>query len=431
MKKYIVSIFVLLSFILHAQLPLTLRSSIDTALKNSYDIQIERNNFEISKINNSFGVAGGFPVVNAGAAGNKYTDHVSQNNNGVPGTETYSNNGNSVNADISASMTLFNGCKIIATKKRLNYLQKQNEITLNLQIQNTIAGVKMQYYDIIRQESYLATIRNSLEVSNKKLDIIKEKKMVGMASDVDMLQAKTDVSLAEQNLILQRSTVDQSKTELLSLMNAKNKNTFEVEDNITVDSTLVFEKILIDLKNNLQYLSAEQEVMISEQSVREISSQRYPSLKANAAYNYSKTNNDAGSVLMNKNTGPEAGLTLQIPIFNGFIYKSQRSVAELTLNNAKLQKESLLNSLTYRAVNLYQIYSTALQQIVSQQKTCTMSKQLVDLVMKNFQVNQATILDVKAAQSSLENASYLLVNLKYSAKIAEIELKELDYKLEY
>ena len=51
--------------------------------------------------------------------------------------------------------------------------------------------------------------------------------------------------------------------------------------------------------------------------------------------------------------------------------------------------------------------------------------------MQNFQVNQATILDVKAAQTSFEEAAYLLVNLKYAAKTAEIELKQLTYKLGY
>jgi outer membrane protein TolC len=60
-----------------------------------------------------------------------------------------------------------------------------------------------------------------------------------------------------------------------------------------------------------------------------------------------------------------------------------------------------------------------------------MSKKLVDVVMKNFQLNQSTILDVKAAQTSFEEAAYLLVNLQYAAKTAEIELKQLVYKLRY
>jgi outer membrane protein TolC len=51
--------------------------------------------------------------------------------------------------------------------------------------------------------------------------------------------------------------------------------------------------------------------------------------------------------------------------------------------------------------------------------------------MQKFNLGQATILDVKAAQTSYENAAYLLVNLLYSAKVAEIELKQLTYSLQY
>jgi outer membrane protein TolC len=68
-------------------------------------------------------------------------------------------------------------------------------------------------------------------------------------------------------------------------------------------------------------------------------------------------------------------------------------------------------------------------QIEEQEKTIGLSSRLIDLVMQRFRVNQATILEVKAAQASYESAGYQLVNLKYAAKVAEIELKRLMYSL--
>jgi outer membrane protein len=70
-----------------------------------------------------------------------------------------------------------------------------------------------------------------------------------------------------------------------------------------------------------------------------------------------------------------------------------------------------------------------LQQLNSQQTNYELSQKLVNIILQKFQLNQSTILDIKAAQSSFENAGYLLVNLQYAAKIAEIELKRLVYKL--
>jgi len=431
MKRFLIFIILLFPFFLNAQQTLTLKNAIDTALKNNFDILIAKNIAEISKDNNTFGMAGGLPTISAGAGGNGSINNVKQQNSTGPEVNLTNVNGTSENAGITASMTLFNGFKITATKERLNYLQQQSEIMLNQQVQNTMAVVMVKYYDIIRQESYLKIMQNSLEVSNKKLDIINERDKVGMANAVDILQAKTDVNTAEQNLKLQALTIDQDKADLLLLMNSKRKNPISVNDSIIVDPSIRLDSIIAFLDHNLQYLSAEQEIKINEQIVKEISSQRYPSIKINTAYDFAGLNNSAGSTLMNQVYGPSAGVTLQIPIFNGNIYKTQKKVAELNVSNSKLEKESLFSTLSTNANKTYLSYSVTLQQIDAQQKNYEMSKKLVDVVMKNFQLNQSTILDVKAAQTSFEEAAYLLVNLQYAAKIAEIELKQLVYKLKY
>jgi outer membrane protein TolC len=214
-------------------------------------------------------------------------------------------------------------------------------------------------------------------------------------------------------------------------MSVKKNILITIDDSIVVDPSLQLDSIITYLDRNPQYLSAGQQIRINEQIVKEISAQRYPSIKINTAYDFAQSNNSAGTTLMSQSTGPSAGITLQIPIFNGNIYKTQKKVAEINVNNSKLEKESLLNSLANDANNTYLSYFTTLQQINSQQKNYELTKKLVNVVIRNFQLNQTTILDVKAAQTSFEDAAYMLVNLQYAAKTAEIELKQLVYKLGY
>jgi outer membrane protein len=213
------------------------------------------------------------------------------------------------------------------------------------------------------------------------------------------------------------------------LISAKKQMQFSVTDSIIIDRSLQLDSIISYLNRNTQYLSAEQQILINEQIVKEVSSQRYPSVKLNAGYDLYQSNINKGTMTMNQNYGPTAGINMQIPIFNGTIYKTQKDVAKINVMNSKLEKENLLNSLTTQSIKLYRSYTTTLQQIESQKKNFDMTKQLVDVVMQQFHVSQATILDVKAAQTSFENAAYLLVNLMYSAKVSEIELKKLTYSL--
>jgi outer membrane protein TolC len=287
------------------------------------------------------------------------------------------------------------------------------------------------YYDIIRQQNYLKIIQNSLDVSKQKLDIINVKKNVGMADAVEILQAQTDVNSAEQLLELQKMAVEQNKSDLLLLISSKAGKPFSVTDTIVVDQSLQLDTILRYLERNPQYLSAEQQILIDQQLVKEVSAQRYPSVKLNAGYDFYQANLNKGSISMNQNFGPTAGISLQVPIFNGNIYKTQKDIAKIRVDNSKLEKDRLLNSLSTQATKLYRSYSTTLQQIELQRRNFKMTKDLVEVVMQKFNVSQATILDVKAAQNSFETSAYLLVNLLYSAKVSEIELKQLTYSLKY
>jgi outer membrane protein len=428
-KTALLFIVLTLPFIGKGQQQFTLRNAIDTALRNNYDIQISKNYVEIAKMNNTYGVAGGLPYISANAGDNGSLTTINQNLS--DGTESsVSNKGeNALNAGVSGGIVLFNGFKITATKERLSRLQNLSEIQLNQQIQNTIADIMITYFDIIRQNNYLKIIQNSLDVSRQKLDIINVKKNVGMSDAVEILQAQTDVNSAEQLLVIQKTVIEQNKSDLLLLINAKKQMEFSVTDTIIIDQSLQLDSIINYLNRNPQYLSAEQKILIDEQIVKEVSSQRYPSIKLNAGYDFSQSNFNKGTLSMNQNYGPTAGINMQIPIFNGNIYKTQKDVAKINVYNSKLEKESLQNSLTTQAIKTYRSYSTTLQQIESQRKNFEMTKQLVDVVMQQFHVSQATILDVRAAQTSFENAAYLLVNLLYSAKVAEIELKQLTYSL--
>lgn len=419
-----------LPLIAAAQQQLTLRNAIDTALRNNYDIQISKNFVEIARMNNTYGVAGGLPYVSANAGDNGSLTTINQTfYDNIPESNISNRGENAVNAGVSAGIVLFNGFKITATKEKLSRLQNLSEIQLNQQIQNTIADIMITYFDIIRQDNYLKIIQNSLDVSKQKLEIINVKKNVGMSDAVEILQAQTDVNSAEQLLELQKMVIKQNKSDLLLLINSKDQMQFSVVDTIIIDQSLQLDSIINYLNRNTQYLSAEQKILIDEQIVKEVSSQRYPSIKLNAGYDFYQANLNKGTMSMNQNYGPTAGINMQIPIFNGNIYKTQKDVAKINVSNSKLERESLLNSLTTQATKTYRTYATTLQQIESQRKNFEMTKQLVDVVMQQFHVSQATILDVRAAQTSFENAAYLLVNLLFSAKVAEIELKQLTYSL--
>ena len=429
MKKIYLYLVLFLPLMGAAQTLVTLKSAIDTTLSNSFDIQIAENNLDISKTNNTKGVAGGLPTVNASVNDNQLFNNVNQKLNTGAEIKKSIAAANTMNSSITAGMILFNGFRIVATKERLEHLQTLGELQLNLEVQNSLATVMTKYYDIVRQQEYLKIIQSSLEVSKQYLEIVTARKNVGMANDADYLQALIDVNTAEQNLKNQQLELERTKTDLLEIMSQKQYYPFSVNDSIVVDRSIELNTVTGFLIQNPQYLSAEQRIRINEQIVKEVSALRYPTLRLNAGYNLNRSQSSAGQLLLNQTYGPFVGLNLQIPIYNGNVNRVQKKTATFNVNNAVLEQESLLNALNSDAVRMYQSYSTTLVQLDSQRNTIAMSNRLVQLVLQRFQVSEATILDVKAAQASYETTGFQLVNLNYAAKIAEIELKRLMHQL--
>jgi len=429
MKLFCLLLILILPLVGATQPLITLKNAIDTTLKNSFDIQLAAKNIDIARINNTAGMAGGLPAINASIVDNQSSTDVLQKLNSGVEIKKSNATSNALTSNLTAGILLFNGFKVEATRERLRILQKQSEIELNLQVQNSIALVMSKYFDIVRQLEYLKIIQTLLDVSEKKLEIVNQRRKAGMANDADFLQASIDLNSTQQNLKSQQLVVEQTKTELLQLMSIRNYYTFDVKDSIVVDKSIELNSVIEYLRKNPQYVSSEQQVRINEQVVKEITTLRYPSLRLNTGLNFNRSQSSAGLTLVNQNIGPYAGVTVQVPIYNGNTYKIQKETAVFNVDNSKIQLQSLLNTLTADVIKTYQAYNTSLEQLKSQQNSVELSGKLIKVVMEQFKVNQATILDVKAAQASFETTCYQLVNLTYAAKIAEIELKRLRFQL--
>lgn len=404
---------------------ITLDDAISIALKNSLEIQIAKNDVQANTLLNNYGVAGGLPLIAATASNVEQIQNITQELQTGPGTKRRGAEGNNTNAGITASLLLYNGRRVVATKKRLAELQYQSSEVLNSQIQNTIAAVMTSYYDVVRQLSYMNTVRFSIIASQKRLEIIQVRQTAGMANNADLFQAQIDLNTLTQTLINQQLAVNIAKSELLRLLALDPKSPVAVRDTILVDQTINIDNVLEKLAVNADIKAAENQIRISELIVSETAALRYPTVRLNLGYNYIRNQSSAGFTLLNKVTAPSAGITLAVPIYNGSTFKRQQQVAVINSSSAKTQKQVLIRDYSAQAMKMFQTYQSSLEQLETQKANYKLSQQLLDLTLQRFQLIQATIIDVREAQRSFEEAGYRLINLNYAAKSSEIELKRL------
>jgi outer membrane protein TolC len=412
---------------------LTSQQAVEIALRNSLGMQMSRNNVQIAAINNYYGIAGGLPLVTATASDVEQSTSFKQlfapPTPSKVGSNNMSNNGS---ASLNGSMLLFNGGRVTSAKNRLGTVELQSRQVLSSRALLVVNNVLLKYYDVVRQQSYARTLQASIDASRQRLAIVQAQQSVGVANNADLYQSQVDLNTQLQNYQAQQLVIDQDKTDLLTLLTLNPDSTVQVEDTILVDATMDLATVLQAVQTaNPDIMAADQQIVINRDLERETGALRYPSLFMTAGYNLSRTQNSAGFSLLNLNYGPYVGLTLNVPIFNGGIYKRQQQVAGINTKNAALLRDTLVLGYTSNAVKNWQAYKNNLQQLETAKANYDLSQKLLDLVMQRFQLRQATIVDVKNAQQSFENAGFLLVNVSYAAKAAEISLKRYANQLKY
>ena len=415
-----------------AQQRITLKDAIETALKNSYEIKLVENTSEIAKNNNDFGVAGALPTITATANDNKTASTIQQKfadptrNTTKPGVS-----GNTVNGGVTAAITIFNGYRIQTTKERLAMLETQSNSFLQTQIQNTTATVMQQYYNIVRQQAYLNTIEKSIEASQQRLDIVKAKQKLGVANEADFLQSNLDLNAllqAKQNQLL---VIDQAKDDLLNTMVMPAGSAINISDSIFVERNLNFKDIESKSLLNPSLQSVEQQIKINQLIEKETRALMYPTLRASTGYNYNSSQSEAGFSLLNETYGLFFGVNLSIPLYTGGASKKIVKNAKINTASANMQYQNAVTKMSTNVTKTFQAYQTSLKQLPTETENYNMSQSLLNLVMQKFQLGQATIVDVKQAQQSFENAGFRLVSLVYTAKVAELELKRMSNQLTF
>lgn len=408
---------------------LTLQDAMTIALKNSLQIEVARNDFEITQNNNHAGNAGMLPNVTLNVTDNPSLTNIHQEL--VNGTVIKSDNvgANTFNANIQVGFTLFDGGKMFATRERFRELERLGESNLKATIQNTLSNVIQAYSNVVTQEKYTRVLQELLRVSDARKELVAAQKDAGLANNTDVFLAQLDVDSRNQAIISQQVAVRNAITAMNVLLNLPADTTYQLQTELEVNSTL--DKATLEglFKNNPEYIAAENQARVALQMQKEMSAARYPQLGLTASYGYNLSQSQAGFSLFNQTYGPAGLITLSVPLFSGNVNARNYQNAKLSYESAQLQQEQTLLTLSASFEQAWQLYSVALQQVENDKSSVATAREYVDLVEQRYNLGQSTVIDFREAQRSFEETNYRLISNQYLLKLAETDLLRLTGQL--
>lgn len=168
---------------------LTRDEAVRVALKNNLGIELAKNIVTIAGINNSYGIAGGLPVVTVSVSDQEQSTSLKQEY-ANPANNKSSNNAfsNNLSGSVNGYVLLYNGERVVTAKKRLGAIETQTRQQLSSRALILVNNVLLKYYDIVRQQSYAKTLQASIDAQKQQLAIVQAQQSVGLANNADLFQ---------------------------------------------------------------------------------------------------------------------------------------------------------------------------------------------------------------------------------------------------
>ena len=308
MKRFLLLICIAFTVVpAEAQRVFSLDDCIQTGLERNYSIRIIRNEQQISDNNATPGNAGYLPTVDLSSG---FSGTLNNNNNKLSDGTTEKTNGiHNETADIGLNVnwTVFDGLGIQATYEKLKELQNLGELNTRMTIEDFVADLSSEYYNLIRQKIRLRNLRSTLELSRERLRIVEERYYIGSMSRLDLQQAQVDFNADSSNVLNQLEQVHTSRIRLNRLMALE-----DVEEQVLIKDSLITPNPFLDevelwkstLTSNSSLLIAKKNQVISELDYKKIKSRNYPYVKLNAGYGYTANWYEVGTTWNDRPPAP-------------------------------------------------------------------------------------------------------------------------------
>ena len=415
---------------------LSLQEAIAEALQHNYGILLSRQDVQIAENNVTRGNAGQLPNINANLTrtfnNNNITSTVGDNAPRVINGGT----SNLLNSNVTLGWTLFDGFGMFIAYDRLKTLRQQQQQITRATVEETVENVTNAYYDVVRQAGKITSLEEALKIGQARIDLTQAQVDVGVSAKVEVLTARVDYNADRSLFLQQQQALTAAKITLNNLQGRTPRLDFEPSDSLTVTRDLREDVIITGIKaNNPRLAQARLGVDVATYDRKLVTASRFPQIGLVTGYGINRNINNAqfitlptGPVLstsINNTVGLNYGITASVPIFNGFNIRRQEQNARVVEEQNKLSLAQTDLQLDADAATAFAQYQNFIQLLDLEETNIQLARQNVDIALERYRLGLLTPLALREAQRNQLNAETRLLDIRYSAKQAEIALRRL------
>ena len=299
-----------------------------------------------------------------------------------------------------------------------------NEVLTEEQIIEQVSGI---YYQILLNREQLAVIDTNIKNTTRIEKTIADQFNNGLARKIDLDRVKVNLT----NLHTQRqqlaNAVTQQENQLKFYIGMPVKTLIVIPEVQIRDlhmSAAITDTVNYHGRTEFQILKKQEDLLRLQEKAYK--AEYYPSLSLTSSYTYTGMSNRFDLY----NSGGDAywydaasiGLSLRIPIFNGFATRSRVRQAKVDILENQENQRNTIQSLNLANENAKLEISNSMTTVTSQEQNVKLAEEVYNSTQNNYRNGLATLTDLLDAENSLTAAKNSYNQALLNFKVAEIQL---------
>ncbi|HVI46304.1 MAG TPA: TolC family protein [Chitinophaga sp.] len=420
----------------YAQAQLTLQEALKFALNNNKQLARTRMEEDMGKFKTQQVRSQALPQVNGNAS---YTDNIKLAQSLIPGdalgkpdssilltfgVQYQATAGVELNQEIF-NQAVFTGLKAAKSGEEYYSLQTQQSE------ESVIYSVSQLYYQLLVTQEKITTINSNIEKLNQLVTATKSQYDNGLAKKIDLDRIKVNLTnyVTQRTQLLNQYAMQTNNMKRMMGMPLQSAFTVpaaslkEIENKAA--GVLQYDDMNLSGRTEYKLLKKQEELQLLQKKAYQ--AEYYPSLSLFGRYSY---NGMSKQFVFSKDPGnatfwygaAAVGLTLRIPIFDGFGRRSKVSQANVALRQINKQLEDTELSLNTEYENAKLQVRSNLSTISTQKENKDLANEVYYSTQNNYKLGLASLTDLLNAETSLTDAqnSYNEALLQY--KLAELDI---------
>lgn len=416
----------------------SIRQAIDYARAHNVQVKNSLLDYQLQVQTNRGVTAGALPRISG--SGN-ITDYIDIPTNllpaeffgGSPGTFIPVKFGTKYNAtgSISLSQTLFDGQVFVglqARKASLDYARKGTEVTEQM----IKVNVYKIYYQLSASKTQMAILDANIARTEKLLHDATLMHENGFTEQIDVDRNNVQLANLKTEKLKAQSIIDNGYLGLKYLMGMPMRDTLILTDSITdneIKANLPDTGYNYNDRKEYQYLQIVK--TLNQYNIKRYRLALLPTLSLNGVY--SKMAQRTKFDIFNKGdwfTTSYLGLTLNVPIFDGFAKRSNIRTAQIQLQQTQNKIEDLELSIDTSVIAARRNFTVAIQTLDYQKKNMELAERVYNQAKKKYEAGVGSTTDINNAEADLKTAQNNYIGAMYDAIIARIDYTNAVGRLE-